>query len=577
MSTIFKQLANQPDHVRYPFISYIRFPHYKNLTPDLKIEFKYPITALVGVNGSNKSSILRAIYGAPKNKSIGEYWFETNIDQIKNEKVEKSSFIYGYYNKNINRIVEVIKTRIKKDENPDYWEPSRPILQYGMEKMPSLKDVPLEVGRSLTRWNTIEKNVIFLDFRHEAISAFDRYFYVGDLKKSKTIETKQDYIRREAKHLQKIINEDKTSYSLYNKPKLKRNEVLSQSVVEKISEILGKKYSFIRIIEHSFYTSDFSKTIYVSVDNELEYSEAFAGSGEFSVISLVQSVMEAPEKSLIILDEPEVSIHPGAQEKIVEFLAEQALKKHHQIVFTTHAPAMIAQLPPEAIHVLYTNLQYTDIRSFVHPEEAFAELGAKFEKKTIIVEDNAAKLVIDKILGDNNLSDIFEVKKAPNGAEWIKKVSILECSLLNRKNVLFILDGDKRQEHRNPEYISNAEHKQLDEIIKKQTNCSINIPHPSNNEEEKINNQLKYLTYYYNYVYYFPVNDPEEILLEYSPIKISTNDSKDFFNQLSIKCFGYSNSESIWYAQQICANRMTTKEDKNCQKLLDCIQKFLSL
>jgi hypothetical protein len=53
-----------------PYISHIRFPHYKNLAPDLKIDFDFPITALVGPNGTNKSSILRAIQGlARKRKS----------------------------------------------------------------------------------------------------------------------------------------------------------------------------------------------------------------------------------------------------------------------------------------------------------------------------------------------------------------------------------------------------------------------------------------------------------------------------------------------------------------------------
>ena len=73
MSDVFEQLKMVPENLRYPYISHIRFPHYKNLVPDLKIEFKYPITALVGVNGASKSSVLRAIYGAPKNKSVGDY------------------------------------------------------------------------------------------------------------------------------------------------------------------------------------------------------------------------------------------------------------------------------------------------------------------------------------------------------------------------------------------------------------------------------------------------------------------------------------------------------------------------
>lgn len=576
MTTVFDELKRIPHNLYYPFISHIRFPHYKNLIPNLKIEFKYPITALVGVNGASKSSVLRAVYGAPKNKSIGDYWFETNIDHIKDG--NRSVFIYGYYNQQAGRNVEAVKVRIKKDSNPDYWEPSRPLLAYNMDKMPPLEDVPEGQGRSKTRWNTIEKNVVYLDFRHEAISAFDRFFYVTHFKKTKTIETKQDFIRKYAKNLQTIINKELNSYTLYRHNRVLKNELLPTDIVKKISQILGKNYSSIRVIEHNLYTSGFAKTIYMSCGTDLNYSEAFAGSGEFAIVSLVKAVMEAPNNSLIVLDEPEVSIHPGAQEKMLEFLAEQALSKHHQIVFTTHSSAMIRKLPPEAIHVLYLDANgNTNIRSGVYAEEAFVEIGAAFEKKTIIVEDKMAKLVIEKILKDRNIFANFDVLKAPNGAEWIKKNAILAHSLAGTENVLFILDGDKRKEHRDPDDIPPSSNSQLSEIIYAQTGCNIEIPHEKDNEEDKIIKQRNFLKYYKKHVFYFPVNDPEEILWEYADGRetISETDIKKCFCQQSYKIFGDDTAGHIFNIAEICANKMNTGANEKCQELLRNIENFL--
>ena len=116
MTTVFERLKELPDYLYYPFISHIRFPRYKNLIPNFKIEFKYPITALVGVNGASKSSVLRAIYGSPKNKSIEDYWFETDVDHVNDAATSKSAFVYGYYNQSASRNVEVVKVRIKKDK-----------------------------------------------------------------------------------------------------------------------------------------------------------------------------------------------------------------------------------------------------------------------------------------------------------------------------------------------------------------------------------------------------------------------------------------------------------------------------
>ena len=116
-----------------PYISHIRFPHFKNLAPDLKVDFDFPVTALVGPNGTNKSSILRAIQGSPGYGNLGDYWFSTSTDPIADTGT-RNAFIYGYYHKGAGKVVEVLKTRVKKDEDPDYWEPSRAITSYNMAK-----------------------------------------------------------------------------------------------------------------------------------------------------------------------------------------------------------------------------------------------------------------------------------------------------------------------------------------------------------------------------------------------------------------------------------------------------------
>lgn len=42
------------------YIEYMVFPYYKNLVPGTKIDFAFPLTVLVGKNGSGKSSTLHA-------------------------------------------------------------------------------------------------------------------------------------------------------------------------------------------------------------------------------------------------------------------------------------------------------------------------------------------------------------------------------------------------------------------------------------------------------------------------------------------------------------------------------------
>lgn len=60
----------------------LRFPNYRNLQLNCKLPFEFPITVLLGRNGTNKSSILHALYGSTLGKSIATFWFETELDAI---------------------------------------------------------------------------------------------------------------------------------------------------------------------------------------------------------------------------------------------------------------------------------------------------------------------------------------------------------------------------------------------------------------------------------------------------------------------------------------------------------------
>lgn len=566
------------------FIEYIRFPFFKNLKVDSRIDFSFPFTVLIGINGSGKSSALQALYGAPAGYSTGHFWFSTELDPIKNEEDGRSpSFIYGYKNSN-GDLIEVIKMRIGSSKGADYWEPSRPLKKYGMTPLPDGARNPV-----------IDKKVIYLDFRSE-LSAFDKYFYFGNFRTSKLLKTKQDVLRKYAKHIRRTMD-TKSSISSRNR-KSKAPIILTESEVSSISDILGKSYLECKIINHNFYGAEGATAYFNS--NNISYSEAFAGRGEYAVVQLVHEINRAPEDALIILDEPEVSLHPAAQEKLKFFLLKKCLEKKLQIVISTHSPKLVEHLPSDAIKLFYEDeAGKFNILNDCSYYEAFKQIGERIDsdnKKTIIVEDSIAKELIENILielgGDYPI--LFQVRYYPGGAEDIYKSSVA-YSQEKVSNKYIILDGDKKKTQYDPKQFTVEDTQNisfLETKIREVTNCDfkklgfrIDGNHTGGDKKQKTEAILNYLTFNNNYISYFPLDTPEEIiwdevyantLLKADSKKMPVNitNYKEKFVKFSELFCDSSNSETINIIQKKFIKEFIKNKNQSYMDIINILQKI---
>jgi len=577
--TTLQQLRSNEVHKQY--IEHIRYPFFRNLEANTKITFDFPITFLVGKNGGGKSSTLQSLYGCPKGYSLGDYWFTTELDPIKEFDKNRNCFIYG--SKNGNAVNEVIKQRIHRDGNPDYWETAKPMVGFGMSNK--------------KRFSPIEKNVIYLDFRSE-LSAFDKFFHFLNFTSQKH-KTKQDYLRHYSKKLKEAF--DKNNIITYrnvtkNKPKI----TLTDLETKIVSEILRKEFESIEIIEHNLF-KDWGISIRLK-QKDINYSEAFAGSGETAIVILVHKIFNAPEESLILLDEPETSLHSGAQKRLMSFLLEQCIKKKHQVVISTHSPFLIENMPDNSIKVFSTltsngKFIISSNRSF---REAFHELEIEnTHKKTILVEDKTAKMLIDKILEKlgKSTQDIFEIKYLPGGADDINQrlTTIMEIS----ENTSVFFDGDQKKVATPIDLLTIAPNEQdtsakLSELIKKQTGCEIKFYLDGGNqskdlkEKQTLDLAKKYLDFYKENVYYLPENIPEDIIWDenfaenllkllhptkdFSTILGNAKNSKDKIFAFCTEFYG----ENSQYQSTILnfTTNWLNKEDENYNYICDLLKKL---
>lgn len=505
-----------------PFIRHIRFPYFKNLELNSRIDFEFPITALVGQNGTNKSSVIKALFGCPNGRSITRYWFTTDTDDIPDLKLEDGSslkprYIYGYKNTD-NRVVEILQTRVNATKQSlDYWETSRPLVSDNMESVSEVSGA----DSNATRWKKISKGLVYLDFRSE-ISAFDRCMYHSDYKiKTRSNGrkfTKQDFIRSKSKYIKRAFDEQLKSLKLWNSESIVKNIDLTDDQVQAVSYILGRKYKSIKFLEHRFWGAR-GGTAMLST-NKLNYTEAYAGSGEFAIVSLVLSLFLAKEKSLILLDEPEVSLHPGAQKRMMECIYYLVEQKKHQVVLSTHSPELVKLLPKEAIKLFIydEDTESAKISQNISPDEAFVELGHEILERTIIVEDRLAKEIVDRAIQNNSrLKDSFKVRYIPGGAEAIIGKHLPSHAAVSRDDILFLLDGDKKKHDRAPriEGVSDAD---LVKTMLEYFGCELTVNASGNkglsNSKELINLRRNALEFAFRKVKYLDFLTPEQMLIE---------------------------------------------------------------
>jgi len=576
------------------YIDFIRFPFYRNLEIDTKINFDFPLTVFIGQNGCGKSSCLHALFGAPKGYTPYNFWFDTKIDPITyyNDEKKRHSFWYSFKDED-GKVNEVIKARIKRGKDPNYWETSRPLSWAGMDtsEKTNLRDKP------------ISKNVVYIDFRAE-LSAFDKFFYFGNVKGISSVN-KQEFIQRKSVQLQKVLSGAVAHYSNLAGNVNKKPRILTVKELENISFILGKKYTSGAYIEHSFFRNEGYSVIFNT--SHAQYSEAFAGSGEVAVVRLVMQILDAQEFSLILLDEPEVSLHPGAQARLKVFLLEQIKQKKHQVILTSHSPSIVKGLPKEAIKVFYQNPSNGRfiVKENLTPEEAFYHIEYPIEEtKNIIVEDILAKEIVDGILDKMGeaTKNLFTIKFNPGGESVIKKEFIPVFCREKKQRDFVLFDGDQKPQspHYNWKDFSNndltIEYLQIKikDQVKETIEFSVDGGVDGGNKKQQLELLKKYLDFYLSNVFYLPKKIPEDIIWndEYAKgqIKIQFGDNahdhlvklesiaktKQKFVFLADLLFGDGKAENVKSAQRLFLQKWLTSENADFIEIREMIELIVS-
>ena len=108
-----------------------------------------------------------------------------------------------------------------------------------------------------------------------------------------------------------------------------------------------KRNKFLKLMRSVFpnfqsFTTEHEDRIYITyktTDNQIQHRVDFLGDGVSSVMLILAYLMNSNNKSMLVIDEPELSLHPTAQKRLIKLLAKQSYKR--QILIATHSPYMV--------------------------------------------------------------------------------------------------------------------------------------------------------------------------------------------------------------------------------------------
>ncbi|MBD2693643.1 ATP-dependent nuclease [Anabaena catenula] len=365
---------------------------------NVTIDFRYPITAIAGRNGSGKTTVLALAACAFHNNEKGfklprrqnsYYTFSDFFIQTKEEAALGDIDIY----------YKILYNRWKLTKN------NTETAKAGWQ---------LRCKKSGGKWNNyasrVNRTVIFL--------GVERMVPQAERSVSKNYRGKFQPI---------------TEHGWEN------------HVRDVVGRILGNQYTNFSYRGHTTY-----RLPLVAKGEQNIYSGFNMGAGEQSLFELFSTLNQCPEGSLILIDEIELGLHEKAQESLIKELKNICEKRKVQIICTTHSSSILESLPPEGRIFIERMGSKTIITSEISSVYATGKLSERPNSELdILVEDQAAKLILETVL-NKELRSRTEILPIGSSAAVMKHLAARYKEALHKTSkvveVVVFLDGDKSSE-----------------------------------------------------------------------------------------------------------------------------------
>ncbi len=213
---------------------------------------------------------------------------------------------------------------------------------------------------SETAWAEVAKQIPNKVFRLKA----ERHIAVASSKVSK------DQLSSDASNLAQVL----LKLQLMERKKFTDYEELVMSIFPSVREVFVDPGNDEPEIKIGYYDPDLQRS-------DLAVSISECGAGLVQVMAMLYVVVTSVEPQVILIDEPQSFLHPGAVRKLLQIFQQEEYA-HHQYIMTTHSPTAIASVQEKTILLLeredmISNVSSIDARKTKDLEVTLQAVGAR--------------------------------------------------------------------------------------------------------------------------------------------------------------------------------------------------------
>jgi predicted ATPase len=236
------------------------------------------------------------------------------------------------------------------------------------------------------------------------------------------------------------------SQSLFYKTQSSTPTPVSATTLEYLSYILEETYSGSNALG-----SHQNKDSY-SFNNT--YSSFNCASGEDALMGILASIVNAETKSLILIDELELGLHPKIQRRLIDVIKFESRINKKQFIITTHSASVISSFEKPSRLFIERNPDGTSSsRAALSVNATLTKMDSSiYPAINIACEDLTSKKIISHCIqnrisaANRRLINMFEMGSANKTFRYYKLTQEANQYMKIKTPVCCILDGDMRNE-----------------------------------------------------------------------------------------------------------------------------------